>query len=100
MRDLGRDIALMMKRLGRVRENVLNSLLMSILINFIIPCLSSEPSTGEGDLIANHVTICVHTSILCFLMTGRMPTGTGVIGPSGVLTGSISAGRKHVPLVT
>lgn len=26
-----------------------------------------------------------------------MPSGTGVIGPSGVLTGSFSVGRKHVP---
>ena len=25
-----------------------------------------------------------------------MPSGTGVIGPSGVLTGSTSMGRKHV----
>ena len=26
-----------------------------------------------------------------------MPSGTGVIGPSGVFTGSFSVGRKHVP---
>ena len=37
------------------------------------------------------------TSILCFLITGLIPTGTGVIGPSGVLTGSTSVGKKHVP---
>lgn len=39
----------------------------------------------------------INTSILCFLITGLMPSGTGVIGPSGVLTGSFSVGRKHVP---
>lgn len=31
------------------------------------------------------------------LITGLIPTGTGVIGPSGVLTGSTSEGRKHAP---
>ena len=41
--------------------------------------------------------LSINTSILCFLITGLMPSGTGVIGPSGVLTGSFSVGRKHVP---
>ena len=55
-------------------------------------------------IFLNNVSSSVHverrqfiTSILCFLITGLIPTGTGVIGPSGVLTGSTSVGKKHVP---
>jgi hypothetical protein len=40
------------------------------------------------------------TSILCFFITGLIPSGTGHIGPSEVLTGSTSGGICVVPSVT
>ena len=66
--------------------------LSSVLLRFVVSCFS----------VCCCVLFCKHcysinTSILCFLITGLMPSGTGVIGPSGVLTGSFSVGRKHVP---
>lgn len=40
------------------------------------------------------------TSILCFFMTGRIPSGTGRIFPSGESIASTSSGKKHLPSST
>lgn len=52
---------------------------------------------GEGHRPAMEVHRASHTSTRYLLSTGRIPTGTGMMGPLSMSTGPLMGGRSAFP---